>query len=469
MPDAKPPAKRLNPKRVPVREVEPKERLGAFVEVLQPYTREQAIEEAQRCIQCGKAWCMEACPINQDPRTYVRLLAQGDFAGARDVILGQNPLASCLGRVCYRYCERSCPVGKKGDPVAIRHLKRAALEFGGPERPHAPPEPATGQKVAVVGGGPAGLMAAWVLGHKGYDVTVFEATDRLGGLMTGTIPGYRLPEGVFGDDLAGFGTLPVEFRLLVDFPKGTDLEELRSTYDAVFLGIGTHKTKRLGIEGEGLDGVLQALDFLKEVKRDEVASVRPRVVVIGGGDVAIDSARTAFRLGAQEVTILYRRSREEMPADDDEIKEATDEGVAIRYLIAPVRFLGERRVEGVEVKPMVLGPPDESGRRRPVPSEEPALVIPCDTAVVAVGQEANLEQLPPGLGVKSGKDGVLEGDPKTGATALAGVYAGGGVSVVHAMAAGKRAAVSIDTYLAGKRSEAPRPRLEETWPPSDGF
>ena len=455
MPDAKAPAKpakKLNPKRVPIREADPNRRRVAFDEAVFPYTREEAIAEAQRCIQCGKPWCMESCPIGQDPRTYLRLIAAGEFAAAREIIVRDNPLASCLSRVCYRYCERSCPVGKKGEPIAVRQVKRAALEFGGPSAPYKAGPLVEGQRVAVVGGGPAGLMAAWVLGQKGYPVTVFESTDRLGGLMTGTIPGYRLQDEVFVEDMRRFEGLPVRFEFSRAFPADVTVDGLLKHNDAVFLGIGTHKVKMLGIPGEDLDGVLPALTFLKEVKRGERASVRPRVVVIGGGDVAIDAARSALRIGAQEVTILYRRSREEMPADDDEIREAAQEGVVFAFLVAPKRFIGLGRLEGVDVQPMVLGPPDESGRRRPVPADAEPVLIPCDTALVAVSQEADLGGFPADLGVKVNKEGVLEADPKTGATARPGVYAGGGASVVHAMAAGRRAALSIDGYLAEKRT-----------------
>lgn len=448
------PKRRLIPQRVPIPEVDPMERRGAFIESLLPYSREALIAEAQRCIQCGKPWCVEACPIGQDARGYLKLVAAGNFDEARDLILRDNPLASCLGRVCYHYCEPVCPVAKKGDPIAIRHVKRGVLEYAGPAKGYTPALPTKGQRVAVIGGGPAGLMNAWVLTQRGYEVTVFESSDRLGGLMTQTIPGYRLPDEVFQEDVARFAGLPVTFQFLVHFPQDIDLDDLLKEYDAVFIGIGTHKSKRLGIPGENLDGVLSALKFLEEVKRGERSSIRPRVVVIGGGDVAIDSARSAFRLGAEEVTILYRRSREEMPADDQEIKEAMDEGVKFQFLVAPKRFLGVRRLEAIELQQMILGSPDESGRRKPIPADAAPIMMRCDTAIVAVSQEADLEGVPLDLNLKLGKDGTLEADPNTGETGRPGVYAGGGASVVHAMAAGKRAALAMDAYLIEKGNKA---------------
>ncbi len=455
MPEQRPPKKSpLNPKRTPIHENDPMERRAVFVEALIPYTREEALLEAQRCIQCGKPWCTDECPIHQDARGYIKLMAAGDFNAARDLILRDNPLASCLGDVCYHYCEAVCPITKRGEAIAVRHLKQAAMMYADPAKPYAPVVPTNGMTVAVIGGGPAGLMNAWILGQRGYDVTVFESSDRLGGLMTQTIPAYRLTDETFQEDMTRFANLPVHFVFHAELPVDLDVDRLLREYDSVFVSIGTHKSRGLGIPGEDLDGVYSALKYLKESKRGERKSIRPKVVVIGGGDVAMDSARSAFRHGAEEVTVLYRRSREEMPADDQEVKEAMDEDVKFQFLVAPVRFLGTKRLEGIELQPMELGPPDESGRRRPIPAKTPTVTMPCDAAILAVSQEADLDVLPKDLEIKLAKDGTLQADPETGATKRAGVYAGGGASVVHAMAAGKRAALAMDAYMLAKKNKA---------------
>ena len=441
--------KRLIPNRVPIRELEPEERVRGFDEVVLPYTREEAIEEANRCLQCAKLWCMEACPIYANIKDYVAKIAEGDFEGAYKIIVDENPLASCLGRVCYHFCEDACVIGKKGEPLAIRHLKRAAMDYGAKGEVYEP-EPLNGHKVAVVGAGPAGLMVAWYLARKGYEITVFEADQSLGGLMTQTIPKYRLPEGVFEEDMKRFEKLPIKFETGVKVGKDLSLEDLLDQgYEAVFVGIGTHRPYDLRIPGEDLKGVHKALDLLKKLSKGEKVELGKRVAVIGGGDVAIDSVRTALRLGADKAMIVYRRAREQMPASDQEIAEAEAEGVEFHYLLAPVRVIGEDHVEGLEVQRMELGEPDESGRRRPVPIEGSEFVMDVDTVIVAIGQMADLEGFPD-IGMKTGKGGILVTDSEMGETEIPGVFAAGGTSVIHAMAAGKRAAVAIDEYIQGK-------------------
>lgn len=440
---------RLRPKRVPIPCIEPHERISSFKEGLLLYSEEQAIEEAQRCIQCARPWCVEACPISQDCRLYLKQIAEGDFEGAVETILRDNPLASCLGKVCYSYCEQVCVIGKKGDPVAIRHLKWAALAHGGGSRPYRP-EAGRNQAVAVVGSGPAGLAAAWWLAKRGCRVTVFEASHKVGGLVTQTIPPYRLSHETFDEDLERLEPLGIEFRKGVRVGKDLGLKDLFAMgYDAVFLGVGTHRAKKLGLPGEDLPGVYVALDFLKDVFDGRRPPVEGTVVIIGGGDVAMDCARTVLRLGAERAVILYRRTREEMPASEEELEDAEAEGVEVRFLVSPIEFRGRGKVEAVALQRMELGPPDESGRRRPIPVEGDVTTLPVDYVIVAIGQEADLEGFP-NLGLKIERDGSIAADSESCKTSMEGVFAGGGPSIVHAIAAGKKAAENIIKYLERK-------------------
>lgn len=440
--------RRLIPNRVPLPILDPKERVTSFREALLPYSREEAIEEARRCIQCARAWCVEACPIGQDCREYLRQIAEGDFEGAAQTILRDNPLASCLGRVCYSYCEEACVIRKKGDPVAIRHLKWAALAYGDDGQLFSPASP-PGEAVAIVGAGPAGLAAAWYLGQRAFRVTVFEASDRLGGLMTQSIPPYRLPKDVFLQDLVRMEPLEIEFRQGVVVGRDMELKGLfEDGYRAVFLGLGTHRSRTLGIPGEDLPGVYPGLHFLKSMLRGEGPEITGTVVTIGGGDVAMDCARSVLRLGAKRSIVLYRRTVEEMPASEEERKDAEAEGVEFRFLVSPLVFGGEKHVEEVSLQGMELGPPDESGRRRPVPIEDEVTTLPVASVLVAIGQEAELEGFP-GVGVRVARDGTPMGGGESGATEMKGVFAGGGTSVVHAMAAGTKAAEAIVQYLRG--------------------
>ena len=340
---------------------------------------------------------------------------------------------------------------KKGVPIAIRHLKRAALDYGRSDLPYVPSAPKH-QRVAVVGAGPAGMMAAWELGIRGYAVTVYEMEDRLGGLMQ-TIPAYRMTDADVATDRARYRDLDVTF---VDETKvGRDLpldQLLREGYDAVFLSIGTSTHATLGVPGEHLKGVIHALRFLKKQNHDDPLPVGKEIVVVGGGDVAMDSVRTALRLSnGGRVTLVYRRGREEMPADPEEVHGAEQEGIRFLFQRSPVRILGQEHVEGIEVQSVELGPPDAGGRRSPAPVAGSEETIPCDTVIVAVGQKADLEGFGPELELRLTRQGWPEGQQKGFETGIPGVFATGGRSVVYAMGSATQAAQAIDAYLAAKR------------------
>jgi glutamate synthase (NADPH/NADH) small chain len=452
------PAPKLNPVRVPIFEEPVAVRVGDFREVLHAYSKEDAVLEADRCIQCRRPWCVEACPISQDCREYIKKVGEREYDQAARVTLEGNPLATSLCKVCYRYCEDSCVVKKKGVPVAIRHLKRASLELGNSELTYVASKP-KGQRIAVVGGGPAGMMVAWELGIRGYGVTVFEAEPRVGGLMQ-TIPAYRMTDADVQRDRARFRNLDVTWvvnrRLGEQFSPEKLLEE---GYQAVVLAIGTSAHRTLGVPGEDLPGVFPALTLLKELNQGKSVKLGEKVIVVGGGDVAMDSIRSAMRLcAARDVTLVYRRSRQEMPADHEELHDAEAEGVRFMFLKAPVRIVGEGRVSGLVVQAMELGAPDASGRRSPVPVPGSEETLPCDTLIVAVGQRTDLHGFTPALDLKVSSGGWPEGKQRGYATAIPGVYAVGGRSVVYAMGAASETAAAVDQYLSAQRGESAAPR-----------
>jgi NADPH-dependent glutamate synthase beta subunit-like oxidoreductase len=455
----KPPPPKLNPVRVPIAEEPVAERTTDFREVLHAYSKEDAILEAKRCIQCRRPWCVEACPITQDAREYIRLVANADFDGAAKVTLNENPLATSLCKVCYHYCEDACVVKKKGVPIAIRHLKRASLEYGKSDLAYIASKPKN-QRVAVVGAGPAGMMAAWELGVRGYSVTVFEEEDRYGGLMQ-TIPAYRMTDADVETDRARYRDLEVTFVKGTKVGRDVPVEQLmtRDGYQAVFISIGTSTHRTLGVPGEELPGVLPALQFLKKQNHGIDVPIGHDVVVVGGGDVALDSVRSALREShGGRVTLAYRRSRQEMPADPEEVHGAEQEGIRFLFQRAPLRIVGTDHVEGIVVQSIELGPPDAGGRRSPVPVPGSEETIPCDTVIVAVGQKADLEGFGPELDLKLSTQGWPEGRGKGFETAIPGVFAAGGRSVVYAMGTATEAADAIDLYLSAKRGEATGPR-----------
>jgi glutamate synthase (NADPH) small chain len=450
-PKAPPP--KLNPVRVQIAEEPVGERTTDFREVLHAYSKEDAVLEAKRCIQCRRPWCVEACPISNDAREYIRLIAAEDFNGAARVTLRENPLSTCLCKVCYHYCEDACVVKKKGVPIAIRHLKRVALEFGESDLAYVASKPKN-QRVAIVGAGPAGLMAAWELGVRGYSVTVYEQEERLGGLMQ-TIPAYRMTDADVETDRARLRDLDVTF--VTDTKVGRDLpveQLLRDGYQAVFISIGTSTHRTLGVPGEQLEGVLPALHFLTQINHDVPVSVGKEIVVVGGGDVAMDSVRSALRKSnGGHVTLVYRRGREEMPADPEEVHGAEQEGIRFLFQKAPLRIVGTGHVEGIVVRSVELGPEDAGGRRSPVPVPGSEETIPCDTVIVAVGQKADLEGFGGELDLKITSQGWPEGKGKGFETATPGVFSAGGRSVVYAMGTATQAAEAIDAYLSAKRGE----------------
>jgi glutamate synthase (NADPH) small chain len=449
---------KLNPVRVPVPEESVETRTQDFREIVHAYSKADAVLEAKRCIQCRRPWCVEACPITQDCREYIKLVAEEKFDEAAKVTVLDNPLATSLCKVCYRYCEESCVITKKGVPIAIRQLKRAALEFGNADIAYVPSKP-KGQRVAVVGGGPAGIMAAWELGIRGYSVTVFEEADLPGGLMR-TIPAYRMTDEDVSTDLRRFRDLDIVWK--TDTRAGTTLtpeELLREGYQAVFVSIGTSTHRVMGIPGEDLPGVYPALSMLKAIHQGQYPKLGQSVIVVGGGDVAMDSVRSAVRLArGGHVRLVYRRSRTEMPADKEEVHGAEQEHVEFIFQKAPVRVMGIDHVEGLVVQSMELGPPDAKGRRTPVPVPGSEETIPCDTLIVAVGQRADLEGFPAELDLKIASGGWPEGKGPGYTTAVPGVFAAGGKSVVYAMGTASEAAKAVDAYLCGLRGEAPGPR-----------
>ena len=447
--------------RTPIPEETKDERASTFGEILHAYSKEEAILEARRCLQCQMPFCVQACPITQDCRGYLTLIAQDKFDEAAVLTLRDNPLATVLCKTCYHYCEEDCVMGGKGVPIAIRHLKRAALEHGNSDLLYVPSAPKN-ERIAVIGGGPTGLMAAWELALRGYSLTVFEEQPFLGGQMD-TIPKYHLDGNELDTDLARFKNLDVTFRLAAKAGDGFTPETLlKEGYLAVFVAIGASDPRAMGIPGEHLPGVFSAIQFLLAVnKGPEVLLGRKgrKVVVIGGGDVAMDAARSAVRMDeGGTVTVVYRKTKDDMPADDEEVGGGEIEGVQFLFERAPVQILGTAQVTGIVLQTMRAGPPDAHGRPTsvPVPGSEETVV--CDTVIVAVGEKADLGTLPTELNLSLATHPWPQGAKEDWMTDVEGVFAAGGKSVVYAMSAGTVAANAIDAYVAKKRGRAPTPR-----------
>jgi glutamate synthase (NADPH/NADH) small chain len=451
-------------------EQEPKVRAKNFDEVPFGYTPELAQLESSRCLQCKKPKCIEGCPVEVDIPAFVKLISEGDFAGSARKLKERNSLPAVCGRVCPQedQCEKICIVGKKDQPVAVGRLERFAADWERTKGEVTIPEkaPPTGKKVAVVGSGPAGLTLAGDLILKGHEVTIFEALHKTGGVLIYGIPEFRLPKAIVQSEVNYLEKLGVKVECNCVIGRIETVDELLKEYDAVFLGLGAGLPQFLNVPGENFCGIYSANEYLTRSnlmkaylfpKYDTPIARGKNVAVFGAGNVAMDSARTALRLGADTVRIIYRRSRDEMPARIEEVHHAEEEGVQFYLLTAPTKFLGDDNgwVTGVECLQMELGEPDDSGRRRPVPIKGSEFKLECDMAVVAIGAGPNplLPTQTPGLELN--KRGYIVADLETGKTAKPGVWAGGDIvtgsaTVILAMGAGRKAANSIHEYLMNK-------------------
>jgi len=454
--------------RQPMPELAPETRRRSFAEVNLGYDAETAIREATRCISCRRPPCVAGCPVGVRIDLFVPMIAAGDFAGAAQIVADDNALAAICGRVCPQeaQCEGACVLERKHRSVAIGNLERFIADWDR-ERGGSPVEvaPPTGHRVAVVGSGPAGLTCAADLARRGHDVTVFEALHEPGGVLAYGIPQYRLPRNIIAAEVGRIRDMGVALETDAVIGMADTIDELLGDagFEAVFIGSGAGAPRFIGIPGEDLVGVSSANEFLTRVNL--MKAYRPdattpvydlegaHVAVFGGGNTAMDSVRTALRLGADRAVIMYRRTVEDMPARREEVVHAEDEGVEIMPLVAPVEFLGEDgRLTRVKLIRMEQGEPDASGRRRPTPIDSTEFVEEIDVAIVAIGNDPNpiLRRTTADLAHTS--RGTIEVDPATGATTKRGVYAGGdivtgGATVILAMGAGRLAAREMDAGL----------------------
>ena len=446
----------------------PEVRRNNFNEVALGYTPEQAIDEAQRCLGCKNRSCVAGCPVKIDIPEFLALVAQGGFEGAYNVIARQSSLPAVCGRVCPQesQCESKCIRGIKGEPVAIGRLERFVADYHNANCKDVPVAPASnGKRVAVVGSGPSGLTCAGDLAKKGYKVTVFEAFHVAGGVLVYGIPEFRLPKAIVAKEIDTLKALGVEIKTNAVVGKLVSVDELFDQgYEAVFIGSGAGLPKFMGIEGENLKGVYSANEFLTRINlmkayRDDSRTPifrAKKVAVVGGGNVAMDAARSALRLGADEVYIVYRRGESELPARAEEIEHAKEEGIIFKLLTNPTKILrGENGfVAGMECVEMELGEPDASGRRRPVVKEGSEFVLDVDCVIMAIGTSPNplIKSTTEGLATEKW-GGIIADDD--GLTSRENVYAGGdavtgAATVILAMGAGKTAAAAIDKKLSGK-------------------
>lgn len=462
----------MNKSKTPMPVQAPEVRNKNFNEVTLGYTEEMARGEAERCLNCKNAACVGGCPVNVQIPQFIKLISEGKFVEAANKIGETSSLPSVCGRVCPQesQCESKCVRGIKGEPVAIGRLERFAADYrvnAGEVKTEKPVS--NGHKVAVVGGGPAGLTCAGDLAKLGYEVTVLEAFHTAGGVLMYGIPEFRLPKAIVSREIASLEAMGVKIMTDMVIGKVVTIDELlgKMGFEAVFVGSGAGLPKFMNIDGEGLVGVYSANEFLtrinlmKAYREGYDTPIRPsgKVVVVGGGNVAMDAARCALRIGAGEVHIVYRRSRDEMPARAEEVEHAEEEGIIFDMLTSPVRIVGNEKgeVSGVECVKMELGEPDASGRRRPVEIPNSNIVIEADSVVMAIGTTPNPLLHKSTKGLEVNKRGCLTVDENL-MTSRPGVFAGGdaitgAATVILAMGAGKQAAKSIDNYIKAKNNK----------------
>lgn len=451
---------------------DPNVRNKNFLEVALGYTEEQALDEAARCLNCKNHPCVNGCPVNVRIPEFIAKVVERDYEGAYQVIHQTSSLPAVCGRVCPQesQCEMHCVRGKKGDPVGIGRLERFVADWHNAHSTEAPEKPqSNGHKVAVVGSGPAGLTCAGDLAKKGYEVTVYEALHLAGGVLVYGIPEFRLPKAIVQNEVDKLTALGVDLETDMVIGKTFDIDEMfEEGYEAVFIGSGAGLPMFMGIEGETLAGVYSANEYLTRINLmkayregyDTPLKISGSAAIIGGGNVAMDAARCAKRMGAEHVYVLYRRDEEEMPARKEEVHHAKEEGIEFMLLTNPVKVLddGTGRVGGLECVKMRLTAPDESGRRAPKVVEGSNFTLEVDTVVMSLGTSPNplIRSTTPGL--ETNRKGCLQVDEETMATSRPGVYAGGdavtgAATVILAMGAGKKAAESMHQYLQEKHSK----------------
>lgn len=453
---------------IPMPKQEPNKRICNFEEVALGYSEEQALKEASRCLICLNPQCSKGCPVGINIPAFIKLIKEKKYDQALKKVKERSSFPAISCRICPQeeQCQRYCTIGKKGDPVEIGRLERFIADCGINQKNEAPIRAAcsTGKKVAVVGAGPAGLTAAANLAKFGHEVVIFEALPVAGGVLAYGIPEFRLPKSIVKNEIKKIQKAGVKIYTGIQVAKLSAIDALIAEgFDAVFIGAGAGTPQTLGIPGENLGGIYPANEFLMQVnlnkcyqcpEYDKSIKIGKKAIIIGGGNVAIDAARTVLRMGAKHVSIFYRRSLEEMPARKEEIENAKEEGIEFKFLVAPKRFIGDKQgnVKRLEYIRMKLDEPDLSGRRKPIPIEGSESIVDVDFVAVAIGRTPNVMVRDSTRGIEVKKGGIIVTEEETARTSREGVFAGGDIAtgeatVISAMGSGRKAARYIDEYL----------------------